>query len=293
MALSDDDRDNGNEDRRAVAAHARVSATRLRQAHAVRQNKSGATVATCDYRKRTAVKSARDGDASGTRADETRGQRHVRTTHAATDTPGACAHDIARREASDAVGGARGAEVSTPVATGLEPRDSECGRRVNMYWTCVDPSTVTHAFTLADPTPAWLILNGVKRIENRNFAIRPGWYAVHVSQKSRVTKEREASLRGMHAAMPAAATVRCGCIHGLCYVRGVIDAAAACEDPWYDAAYTRANEITAYMPFEQPVGARKPRGVAHKRTRGHSGDAHADKGGDGAHGVGGEPGSDA
>ena len=113
-ALSDDDRDNGNEDRRAVAAHARVSATRLRQAHAVRQNKSGATVATCDYRKRTAVKSARDGDASGTRADETRGQRHVRTTHAATDTPGACAHDIARREASDAVGGARGAEVSTP-----------------------------------------------------------------------------------------------------------------------------------------------------------------------------------
>ena len=78
-------------DRQAVAAHARVSATRLRQTHAVRQDKSGATVATCNHRKRTAVKSARDGDAGGTRADETRGQRHVRTTHAATDTPGACA----------------------------------------------------------------------------------------------------------------------------------------------------------------------------------------------------------
>jgi hypothetical protein len=67
-----------------------------------------------------------------------------------------------------------------------------------VYGTGVDPSTVTHAFTLADPTLAWLILNGIKRIENRNFAMRPGWYAVHVSQKARVTKEREASLRGEH-----------------------------------------------------------------------------------------------
>ena len=120
---------------------------------------SRATVATCDYRKRTAVKSARDGDASGTRADATRGQRHGRTKHAATDTPGACAHDIARREASDAVGGARGAEVSTTVATGQGPRDGECGRHADVYGTGVDPSTVTHAFTLADPTLAWLILN--------------------------------------------------------------------------------------------------------------------------------------
>ena len=153
------------------------------------------------------------------------------------------------------------------MATGLDPRDSECGRRVNMYGTGVDPSTVTHAFTLADPTLAWLILNGVKRIENRNFAMRPGWYAVHVSQKARVTKEREASLHGMHAAMPAAATVRCGCIHGLCYVRGVIDAAAAREDPWYDAAYTRANEITAYMSFEQQVAARGNLGTWPMRDR--------------------------
>ena len=62
----------------------------------------------------------------------------------------------------------------------------------------VHPNTVTHAFTLADPTLAWLILNGIKRIENRNFAMRSGWYAVHVSQKARVTAEREASLRNIH-----------------------------------------------------------------------------------------------
>ena len=49
-----------------------------------------------------------------------------------------------------------------------------------MYGTGVNPNTVTHAFTLADPTLAWLILNGIKRIENRNFAMRPGWYAVLV-----------------------------------------------------------------------------------------------------------------
>ena len=50
--------------------------------------------------------------------------------------------------------------------------------------------------------------------------------------------------------------MRCGCIHGLCYVRGVMDATVARESPWYDAAYTRADEITAYVSFEQPVAAR-------------------------------------
>ena len=132
-ALSDEGRDNGNEDRQAVAAHARVSATRLRQTHAVRQDKSGATVATCNYRKRTAVKSARNDDASGTCTDATRGQQHVRTKHAATDTPGACAHDIARREARDAVGGARGEEVSTTRGHGT----GSTGRRMRTACGCV------------------------------------------------------------------------------------------------------------------------------------------------------------
>ena len=162
FAISDDDRDDSDGDgRAAVAARVRVSAMQLRQAHAARRDESGATVATSNYRKRTAVKSARDGDASGARASETGEQRRVRTTRAAADTPGACTHDIAGSEVRDAVGGERGTEVSTPVATGPDTRDDECGRHVNMYGTGVNPSTVTHAFTLADPTLAWLILNGV------------------------------------------------------------------------------------------------------------------------------------
>ena len=156
-------------------------------------------------------------------------------------------NDTDGSEVRGTVSGARDAGVGT------DPQDDECGPHARMYGTGVNPNTVTHAFTLADPTLAWLILNGIKRIENRNFAMRPGWYAVHVSQKARVTTEREASLRDMHTSMPAAATMRCGCIHGLCYVRGVMDATVARESPWYDAAYTRANEITAYISFEQPV----------------------------------------
>lgn len=46
------------------------------------------------------------------------------------------------------------------------------------------PELVTHALTVQGPQQARAMLSGRKLIENRSWRIPPGWYALHVGNKS-------------------------------------------------------------------------------------------------------------
>ena len=120
------------------------------------------------------------------------------------------------------------------------------------------PAEVTHAFTLSDPTLAWLILSGVKDLENRMTRFQTGWYAVHVGKGAKTDPATANALRSEHPDMPDARSMPRGCVYGLCYIAGAIPAHEAQGRRWYVTPYKWAHTITAVVRFREPVGPSVP-----------------------------------
>ena len=120
------------------------------------------------------------------------------------------------------------------------------------------PDTVTHAFSLNDPSLAWLILHGHKIIENRDFRIAPGWYGVAVTATAYTSVVTEIALQKEHKRIPGATGLRTwnGHVVGVCKVGYSLPAVLAKKNRWYCAPYNVANVITDYVPFLEPVKAR-------------------------------------
>ena len=98
------------------------------------------------------------------------------------------------------------------------------------------PAEVTHAFTLSDPTLAWLILNGIKDLENRMSRFQAGWYAVHVGKDAKTDPVAANALRGEYPDMPDVRSMPRGCVHGLCYIADAVPASDVQGRRWYVAA---------------------------------------------------------
>ena len=56
------------------------------------------------------------------------------------------------------------------------------------------PDLVTHGFTIRGGQLTYAILCGAKRVENRHFQMKPGWYAVHTGAKTSSVESQQALL---------------------------------------------------------------------------------------------------
>ena len=86
----------------------------------------------------------------------------------------------AASSASAAADGGSTSGATIGAAAGSEPAAS--------------PDTVTHGFTLRGAQLAWAILCGAKRVENRHFQMKPGWYAIHTGAKTSSVESQQALL---------------------------------------------------------------------------------------------------
>ena len=75
------------------------------------------------------------------------------------------------------------------------------------------PAAVTSAITLRGAQLAYAVLHGAKRVENRHFSMRPGWYALHVGAKTGCHSSQEPLLQAV-AAMPPEAALSRGAVVG-------------------------------------------------------------------------------
>lgn len=115
---------------------------------------------------------------------------------------------------------------------------------------------VTHAFTLSNQALAWLILNGIKPIENRQCKIQPGWYAVHIGATAHCSVEEEV-LYAKEFSMPS---VLCkemerGMVHGVCKIGQTLPYDRCKSNRWAREDYKMCNIITEVIPFNKSVKA--------------------------------------
>ena len=71
----------------------------------------------------------------------------------------------------------------------------------------MSPAEVTHAFTLKSGRLSFAVLTGKKRVENRDFRIQPGWYALHTGASSEPMDSQKPLLACVQG-MPAGAAAR-------------------------------------------------------------------------------------
>ena len=78
---------------------------------------------------------------------------------------------------------------------------------------------IESAFTLRGRELAECIFRGFKDAENRNFRMRPGWYAIHVG-RGKIAGDMDKLLRDLVSGLPLAARdgPEVGAIVGVCYV---------------------------------------------------------------------------
>ena len=112
------------------------------------------------------------------------------------------------------------------------------------------PGWVTHAITLAGAELAWAMLAGFKRIENRDFRMSPGWYALHVGDKP-LSKERFTRyFEGMEG-VPTSLTKRV--IVGAIKIRDGLPLATV-DDEWAEGPI--CNIIEAFVQLEDPCACK-------------------------------------
>jgi hypothetical protein len=102
------------------------------------------------------------------------------------------------------------------------------------------PETLTHGFSLHTAKLAHQILQGGKIIENRNFRLRPGWYAVCVSKSAKP----DLTLK-----MPG------GKAYGAAFVGYSVESKTI-ENEWKVESYRICNVITKTMVFAKPIAVR-------------------------------------
>ena len=112
------------------------------------------------------------------------------------------------------------------------------------------PGWVTHAITLAGAELAWAMLAGFKRIENRDFRMSPGWYALHVGDKP-LSKERFTRFFEGMEDVPTSLTKRV--IVGAIKIRDGLPLATV-DDEWAEGPI--CNIIEAFVQLEDPCACK-------------------------------------
>ena len=112
------------------------------------------------------------------------------------------------------------------------------------------PGWVTHAITLAGAELAWAMLAGFKRIENRDFRMSPGWYALHVGDKP-LSKERFTRFFEGMEGVPTSLKKRV--IVGAIKIRDGLPLATV-DDEWAEGPI--CNIIEAFVQLEDPCACK-------------------------------------
>lgn len=110
---------------------------------------------------------------------------------------------------------------------------------------------VTHGLTLRSAQLTLAVLLGLKRIENRHFSMRPGWYVLHTGTKMSSHESQRALLASVPN-MPAEAELPHGAIVGAFEISHVLTL-DECEEtePW--AFGPVCNVIRSVVRLERPV----------------------------------------
>lgn len=114
----------------------------------------------------------------------------------------------------------------------------------------------SRAFTLKGALYAEAIISKKKRVENRHFSIRPGYYFLHVGQ-GKLSKDRERLIHSISADLPGEADL-CDYkskVLGVVHVKGSFKLSEVeTNDPW--ATGPICNEIDEVYRFDTPVSAK-------------------------------------
>lgn len=112
-------------------------------------------------------------------------------------------------------------------------------------------SDVTSALTLRGAQLSSSILHGHKRVENRQFVMRPGWYALHTGQKMDVHESQLPLLRSI-AGLPSEQSLPHSSIVGAIEISHALSQ-EQCQhvEPW--ASGPVGNVIARYCRLQTPV----------------------------------------
>jgi len=114
------------------------------------------------------------------------------------------------------------------------------------------PYEITHAFSVNGGHLAWSILAGKKRIENRSFKMRQGWYGLAVTLTARTgimeDKWYRENYPTEYPGFAAFDNMR-GKVVGACYISHSLPHTACALDPHADSSYWVKNIITKVLPF--------------------------------------------
>lgn len=112
------------------------------------------------------------------------------------------------------------------------------------------PGEVTHAFTLRGAQLTYAVLNGHKRVENRHFALKPGWYALHTGAKTSSHKSQESLLRSVPDMAPELSLPHSAVVGAVC-VSHALRIEQCASEPWAFGPFV--NVLSAFCRLETPV----------------------------------------
>ena len=123
------------------------------------------------------------------------------------------------------------------------------------------PGEITHAFSLSGGHLAWAIATGKKRIENRKFRVKPGWYGFGVTMTAHTGVMEDKWYREKYPGpdgypgFQAFYNMR-GKIIGACYVSHSLPHSACKDDEYASDNYPIKNIISKVIPFVSGIPAR-------------------------------------
>ena len=120
------------------------------------------------------------------------------------------------------------------------------------------PDQITHAFSLNGGHLSWSMLTGKKRIENRNFKLQKGWYAVGLTKLARVGVAEDKEYRDKFPDYPGFQAFEDlkGCLVGAVYVSHSLPHAACANDFFACANYKIKNIITRTIDLDVAIPCR-------------------------------------
>lgn len=123
------------------------------------------------------------------------------------------------------------------------------------------PGEITHAFSLSGGHMAWAIATGKKRMENRKFRIKPGWYGFGVTLTAHTgvleDKWYREKYRGPNGYPGSQAFENMkGKIVGACYVNHSLPHESCKDDEYAVEMYPIKNIITKVIPLVSVIPAR-------------------------------------
>ena len=120
------------------------------------------------------------------------------------------------------------------------------------------PMDITHAFSLSGQHLAWAILFGIKFIENRNFRMRPGWYAVACTQVAHVGVTEDRAYKDKFKSYPGFQSLESwkGKVVGICRVSHSLPHSECKDDFFACENYKVKNIIAEVMPIDVLIPAK-------------------------------------